>query len=86
LPVQFEQQAMETFVIQIPTRPENSKEASQEEFRGVVEHVGTGRRQPFTSARELIEFLHADHCDPREFLPASTTPPRHEHRSRREAT
>ena len=55
---------METFVIQIPTRPENSKEASQEEFRGVVEHVGTGHRQPFTNGRELLAFLHADHREP----------------------
>jgi hypothetical protein len=77
---------METFVIQIPTRPENSKEASQEEFRGVVEHVGTGRRQPFTNARELVAFLHADHRDSRKCLPGSTTPPHQEHRSRREAT
>jgi hypothetical protein len=55
---------METFVIQIPTRPENSKEASQEEFRGVVEHVGTGHRQPFTNGRELLAFLRTDHREP----------------------
>ena len=55
---------METFVIQIPTRPESSTDASQEEFRGVVEHVGTGRRQPFTNGRELLAFLHADHREP----------------------
>jgi hypothetical protein len=57
---------METFVIQIPTRPESSTDASQEEFRGVVEHVGTGRRQRFTDARELLAFLHANHRGPRK--------------------
>ena len=51
-------------MIQIPTRPENSKEASQEEFRGVVEHVGTGHRQPFTNGRELLAFLRTDHREP----------------------
>ena len=52
-------------MIQIPT-PERTPEPNEHEFRGVVEHVGSGRRQPFTSARELIAFLHADHGDPRK--------------------
>ena len=55
---------METFVIQIPTRPESSTDASQEEFRGVVEHVGSSRRETFTNAGELLAFLHADHREP----------------------
>ena len=55
---------METFVIQIPTRPENSKEASQEEFRGVVEHVGSSRRETFSNASELLAFLYAHHQTP----------------------
>jgi hypothetical protein len=57
---------METFVIQIPTPPETSTYTSQEEFRGVVEHVGTGRRQRFSDARELLAFLHTNHPDPRK--------------------
>ena len=52
---------METFVIQIPTQPERTTEASGDELRGVVEHVGTGRRRPFTGASELLAFLEAHH-------------------------
>ena len=55
---------METFVIQIGQRPQQPGEPSQHELRGVVEHVGTGRRQPFTNGRELLAFLHADHREP----------------------
>jgi hypothetical protein len=76
---------METFVIQIPT-PERITAPSETEFRGVVEHVASGRRQPFKNARELVAFLHADHRDSRECLPGSATPPHQEHRSRKEAT
>jgi hypothetical protein len=50
---------METFVIQIPTRPEGSTEAGENELRGVAEHVGSGRRETFTTAGELLAFLHA---------------------------
>jgi len=52
-------------VIQIRTRPEGSAQADPGELRGLVEHVGTGRRLPFTCARELLAFLHADHRDAR---------------------
>jgi len=48
-------------VIQIPTQPEGTTEASGDELRGVVEHVGTGRRRPFTGTSALIAFLEADH-------------------------
>jgi hypothetical protein len=54
---------METFVIQIGTQPKDSTQASGEELRGLVEHVGSGRRKPFTNARELLAFLRADHRD-----------------------
>jgi hypothetical protein len=54
---------METFVIQIGTHPQDSTQASREELRGVVEHVGSGRRQPFANAPELLAFLRADHRD-----------------------
>jgi hypothetical protein len=52
---------METFVIQIPTRPENSTEAGEDELRGVVEHVGSGCRETFTNDGELLAFLHSHH-------------------------
>jgi hypothetical protein len=55
---------METFVIQIPTRPDYATGASGDELRGVVEHVGTGRRQPFIDTRELLAFLCADYRHP----------------------
>jgi len=51
-------------VIQIPTRPEKAQTRARKQFRGVVEHVGTGRRQPFANAHELIAFLRGDHGDP----------------------
>jgi hypothetical protein len=57
---------METFVIQIPTRSEGSTEAGEDELRGVVEHVGTGRRQSFTSPRELLAFLSTGDREPVE--------------------
>jgi hypothetical protein len=52
---------METFVIQIGEQPRHIGEKSQHELRGVVEHVGSGRRQPFANARELLTFLRANH-------------------------
>jgi hypothetical protein len=50
---------METFVIQIPTPAEGGNEPSPQELRGVVEHVGSGRRQPFADMRELEVLLRA---------------------------
>jgi hypothetical protein len=52
---------METFVIQIRTRFKEKAETTGRELRGVVEHVGSGRRQPFVDTRELLAFLRADH-------------------------
>jgi hypothetical protein len=57
---------METFVIRISTQTQAATLASEEELRGVVEHVDTGRRRSFTSALELLAFLHTDHRYPRE--------------------
>jgi hypothetical protein len=56
---------METYVIRIG-KTQHTDETRQDELRGVVEHVGTGHRRPFMSARELLAFLHTDHRDPRE--------------------
>jgi hypothetical protein len=49
---------VETFVIQMPTQPEGSTNAGEDDLRGVVEHVASGRRQSFASPRELLAFLH----------------------------
>ena len=54
---------METFVIQIPPRPEANTEAGADDMRGVIEHVGSGRRETFTNAGELLAFLQADYQD-----------------------
>jgi hypothetical protein len=54
---------METFVIQIPPRPEANRETGAGDVRGVIEHVGSGRRETFTNASELLAFLHADYRD-----------------------
>lgn len=52
---------METFVIQIPTRAEDTDKTGPNELRGVVEHVGSGNRQSFADTRELLAFLRADY-------------------------
>jgi hypothetical protein len=54
---------METFVIQIPTPPEATGPTNPDELRGLVEHVGSRRRQAFADARELLELLRANHWD-----------------------
>jgi hypothetical protein len=54
---------METFVIQIPTPPEATGPTNPDELRGLVEHVGSGHRQRFVDARELLAFLRADYRD-----------------------
>ena len=51
------------FVIQIPPAAKNATELSRQELRGVVEHVGSGRRQPFADTRELLAFLRAGYRD-----------------------
>ena len=55
---------METFVIHLPGQVEHTAETTSEELRGVVEHVRSGRRQPFRDGRELLTFLRADHRVP----------------------
>jgi hypothetical protein len=52
---------METFVIQLPTP---AADRGSDELRGVVEHVGSGRRRSFAGTPELLAFLTADHRDP----------------------
>jgi hypothetical protein len=52
---------METFVIQIRTQPQDEAEPSARELHGLVEHVGSGRRQPFADTRELLAFLRAEY-------------------------
>jgi hypothetical protein len=49
-----------TFVIQIPTQTEDTAKIGLSELRGVVEHVGSGARQPFADAPELLAFLRVD--------------------------
>jgi hypothetical protein len=55
---------MEAFVIQIPTEPKTPTEVLAPQLRGVVEHVGTGRRQAFADPRELLAFLRANYRCP----------------------
>ena len=57
---------METFVIQLRQAPKGTTDTSQYELRGLAEHVGSGRRQPFTNTDELLAFLRADHQNPPE--------------------
>lgn len=47
---------MKTFVIQIPTRPEETAEAGLHELGG----VGPGSRRPLADTRELLAFLRTD--------------------------
>ena len=54
---------METFVIQIPPRPEADRKGGADDVRGVIEHVGSGRREAFADVGELAAFLRADHRD-----------------------
>ena len=55
---------METFVIQIRPRPQQTTQERGDELRGLAEHIGSGRRERFTNAGEPLAFLHADHRDP----------------------
>lgn len=51
---------METYVIRIAAQPEKSGETSARELRGLIEHVGSGSRQPFADTRELLAILRAE--------------------------
>jgi hypothetical protein len=57
---------METFVIRMATTPDIQAARDEAELRGVVEHVGSGRRQPFGDARQLLAFLQSTHRDQSE--------------------
>jgi hypothetical protein len=52
---------METYVIRMGTRQERDASTGDGALRGVVEHVGSGRREPFSDARELLAFLQSEH-------------------------
>jgi hypothetical protein len=51
---------METYVIRMATRRSDKGDADEAELRGVAEHVGSGRREPFRDARELLAFLQTE--------------------------
>ena len=44
-------------MIRIGIRAEAEAATSQGDLRGTVEHVGSGRRESFRDARELLAFL-----------------------------
>jgi len=52
---------METYVIRMASRRSDKGDADEAEVRGVAEHVGSGRREPFRDARELLAFLQTEH-------------------------
>jgi hypothetical protein len=52
---------METYVIRMVTRQEGDERSGHGALRGDVEHVGSGRREPFRDARELLAFLQTEH-------------------------
>jgi hypothetical protein len=54
---------METFVIQIPTQTDDTGQTGPDDLRGVVEHVGSGKRRSFAGTPELVRFLTAEHRD-----------------------
>ena len=45
------------------TRPDDDAAAGNGELRGVIEHVGSGRRESFRDADELLAFLRAQPPD-----------------------
>jgi hypothetical protein len=54
---------VETYVVQIWTRSDEEG-PSRGDLRGFVEHVGSGRREPFREVGELIAFFETQQ-DPR---------------------
>jgi hypothetical protein len=46
---------METLVVLIRTQAERRGETTPQELRGLVEHVGSGRRQPFAGRLEKVD-------------------------------
>jgi hypothetical protein len=47
---------VETYVVQIWLRSDE-EEPNRGDLRGFVEHVGSGRREPFRDAGELLAFF-----------------------------
>jgi hypothetical protein len=60
---------METYVIQIRFLAAEET-AAEDDLRGVVEHVGSGRRESFREMRELTAFLLAERQRLREEVEA----------------
>jgi hypothetical protein len=52
---------METFVIRMAARHESDGASGHSALRGVAEHVGSGHREHFRDARELLAFLQTEH-------------------------
>jgi hypothetical protein len=48
---------VEAFVIRIWTPAERVDDPERYRLRGFIEHVGSGAREPFRGAGELLEFL-----------------------------
>jgi hypothetical protein len=49
---------VETYVVQIWIRSDEDEEApSRGELRGFVEHVASGRREPFRDSGQLLAFF-----------------------------
>ncbi len=48
-------------MIRIAARRESDGASGNGALRGVAEHVGSGRREPFRDARELLAFLQTEH-------------------------
>jgi hypothetical protein len=48
---------VETYVVQIWIR--SDEKAARGDLRGFVEHVGSGRREPFRDSGELLAFFEA---------------------------
>jgi hypothetical protein len=51
---------METYVIRIGTTQEGDEASGRGALRGVVEHVGSGRREPFRDASNEDPTVHTD--------------------------
>jgi hypothetical protein len=48
---------MESFVIRVWTPAEQERIASARDLRGLIEHIGSGERDAFRGAGELLAFL-----------------------------
>jgi hypothetical protein len=50
---------VETFVIRVWTPAEQADDPERFRLRGLAEHIGSGEREAFRGARELLAFLEA---------------------------